>query len=243
MTERRVFEQGAPATACVEKLREALAARDELISVVGHELRNSMAPLMMLAAHFEAVPTADDMMRKKVAMLQRNLKTFLATLDRVTEVSSLRDGKLALELSEVDAQDIVREVRTDVAKVASAAGCELRLDTTSVVGRWDRERLKQIVSHLVGNALRYAGGGPIEISVREQRGHVEIIVQDEGPGIPLGERERLFDRFDRSGTRRSGGLGVGLWVVQALCHAMRGSVRLDDESGRGARFCVALPRG
>ena len=235
VTDRRGFEQGTSPS--VDELRAAVAARDELISVVGHELRNAMSPLMMLATHFEAVPAADDMMRAKIAMLQRNLKTLLSTLDRVSEVSSLRDGK-----PEVDAQDIVREVRTDVAQLATAAGCELRLDTTSVIGRWDRDRLKQIVGHLVSNAIRYAGGAPIDVIVRDAGERVEIIVHDSGPGIPLGERERLFDRFDRSGPRRTGGLGVGLWVVQALCHAMSGSVRLD-ESGHGARFCVALPRG
>lgn len=243
VTERRGSSQVVPAPSpTIEELQEALAARDELISVMGHELRNAMSPLVLLAAAFESMPAADDMMQRKFAMLSRNLKTFTGTLDRIGEVSQLRAGRLELALETVDARDVVVDVCRDLAAQAQAAGCELRTEMTSVVGRWDKERLAQIVHHLVSNAIRYAPFAPIEISVGEAGGGLEIVVQDGGAGIPPSEREQLFDRFDRRGTRRSGGLGVGLWVVKALSQAMGGSVRLAD-SARGARFCVALPRG
>jgi signal transduction histidine kinase len=219
-------------------LREALAARDELIAVVGHELRNAMAPLVLLTQQFEAMPV-DDLMRAKVAMLTRNLNALLGTLDRVSEVAQLRDGKLVLEPTPVDVGEVVREVGVELTTLAKAAGAELRIDAPTIVGTWDRDRLKQIVDHLVNNAIRYAGG-VVGISVRESGEVVELVVEDSGPGIAASERERLF-RFDRKGTRR-GGLGVGLWVVKTLCEAMGGSVRIGD-SVSGARFIVALPRG
>jgi signal transduction histidine kinase len=242
VTERRGSDPvpAAPSRS-VQELEEALAARDELIAVMGHELRNAMSPLVLLAAQFELMPTADDMMKKKVAMLSRNLKTFTTTLDRIGEVSQLRAGKLDLELETLDVKDVVAKVCKDLAPAAQAGGCELHCETASVVGRWDRARLGQIVQHLVGNAIRYASGAPIEVTVREVDHQLELVVQDGGPGIAPNERERLFDRFERKGARRSGGLGVGLWVVKALCHAMNGSVRLVD-TARGARFCVTLPR-
>ena len=228
----------------VEELREALTARDELIAVMGHELRNAMAPLVLLAQQFEMMPAVDDMMKKKVAMLSRNLKTFTTTLDRVGEVSGLRAGKLDLELAQVDAAQLTEEVCRELAPMAKAGNCELRVETSSVVGHWDRDRLAQIVRHLVTNAIRYASGAPIEVTVCPvDNQKVEIVVQDHGPGIAVGDRDRLFDRFDRATSRRGGGgLGVGLWVVKALSQAMGGSVHLAD-SIRGARFCVALPRG
>lgn len=242
VTERRGSPPITAATSrSPEELEDALAARDELIAVMGHELRNAMSPLVLLAAQFELMPATDDMMKKKFAMLSRNLKTFTGMLDRIGEVSQLRAGKLDLELADVDVRDVVAEVCKELAPLAQASGCELRCETASVVGRWDRERLTQIVHHLVSNAVRYASGAPVEIMVREVEGQLELVVQDGGPGVPPGERERLFDRFDRKGARRSGGLGVGLWVVKALCQAMRGTVRLVDTM-RGARFCVTLPR-
>src|SRR5512139_3756054 len=161
VTERRGKESavstGTPGT--VEELRSALLARDELIAVIGHELRNAMAPLVLLAGQLELMPGADDMMRAKMAMLTRNLNGFVGTLDRVSEVAQLREGKLRLAPQNVDAQDVVHEVGRELARMTSSGGCELRFETTSVEGSWDRARLKQIVTHLVTNAIRYAGGG------------------------------------------------------------------------------------
>jgi signal transduction histidine kinase len=236
VTERAELAQPA---STVDELRAAVAARDELVAVIGHELRNAMSPLVMLAQYFENVPV-DDVMRAKVAMLSRNLTTLLGTLDRVGELAQLRDGKLVLDPRDVDVAVIVREVASELAPFAAAQNSEIAIDATSVVGRWDPERLKQIVRHLVDNALRH-GAGPVEISVRACETGVEIVVDDAGPGIAANERAYLFDRFDRRLAHRRGGLGVGLWVVKALCHAMGGSVRLASD--RPARFCVALPRG
>jgi len=241
VTERRGLMPDEAVEASVEELRDAVAARDELMAVVGHELRNAMSPLVLLTAHFEAAPATDDMTRAKVAMLTRNLKSLSTILDRISEVTQLREGKLALDLEMVDAQDVARAVIEELAPLARAGGGELRLDAKSVVGRWDRERLMQIVRHLVTNAIRHAGGA-IDIRVRPAGTAVDIIIEDAGPGIPASERERLFDRFDRKGTRTRGGLGVGLWVVKTLCHAMGGTVGIT-ETVRGACFIVTLPRG
>ena len=226
----------------VEELRDAVVARDELMAVVGHELRNAMSPLVLLSAHFEATPATDDMMRAKLAMLTRNLKALSTILDKISEVTALRESKLELDLETFDARDVATDVVGALEGVARAGHAELRLAAQSVPGRWDRERLRQIVHHLVHNAIRYAGG-VIDIAVREAGTALEIVVQDTGPGIPASERERLFDRFDRKGTRaRNGGLGVGLWVVKTLCHAMGGTVGIT-ETMRGACFIVTLPRG
>jgi len=242
VSERRGTDSISASQPTIEELRDALAARDELISVIGHELRNAMAPLVLLAAQFELMPSADDMMRKKVAMLQRNLDTFIGTLDRVGEVSQLRDNKLELEPERCDLDDVVREVCREQQALATAGRTELRIASTSCAGQWDRARVKQIVAHLVTNAIRHGGGGVVDIELHADGDRIELVVQDAGPGIPGPDREHLFDRFDRKGTRRTGGLGVGLWVTKSLCRAMGGSVRLA-ESARGARFCVSLPRG
>ena len=241
VTERRGSEPSEAPEASVAELRAALAARDELMSIVGHELRNAMAPLLLLAAHFEAMPKTDDMMRAKIAMLTRNLKAFQSILDRVAEVTQLREGKLALATSTFDAAAAVRDVIGELEPLARAGNAELRLDAHAVTGAWDRDRLQQIVRHLVTNAIRYAPGA-IDIRVREAGSALEITVQDTGPGIPASERASIFDRFDHKGARRHGGFGVGLWVVKALCHAMGGTVGLA-ETVRGACFIVTLPRG
>jgi signal transduction histidine kinase len=112
-----------------------------------------------------------------------------------------------------------------------------------IMGRWDRARVKQIISNLVTNAIRYSGGGRIELSVKSRGDEVELVIADHGPGICPDLIPQLFDLGDHSGARRSGGLGAGLWVVKALCTAMQGSVTVENCAEGGARFCVVLPRG
>lgn len=221
----------------IDELRAAIEARDQLLAVVGHELRNSMAPLTLLVSMFEAMPTADDIMKGKVAMIARNLRGFRDTLERVTEITQLRTGKLTLRREQVDLDEVVREV---CAEAAAQRAIEIRIDSRSIAGRWDRGRIRQVASHLLSNAIRY-GEGPIDVIVRPHRHDVQLVVHDAGPGVAPELREHLFDLFERKGPRRRGGLGVGLWVVKQLCNAMGGSVSLDA-SERGARFSVVLPR-
>ena len=238
VTERRSSEDKPIDVSTLEELREAVAARDELLSLLGHELRNAMAPLILLVPHFETMPT-DDINRAKVNLLSRNLRAFRDTVDRVSQVTQLRAGKLVFRPERLDLAALVHEVCKQHAEEAKAARVELRLNTTTTCGEWDRARLQQIVSHLIENAIRY-GGGDVDVIVRETSHDAEIVVHDSGPGIPKEAREHLFDGFERKRSGRSS-LGVGLWVVKHLCRAMGGSVRLLD-CERGARFSVVLPR-
>jgi signal transduction histidine kinase len=225
-------------------LQDRLEARDQFIGVLGHELRNTIAPLALLADHFEQLAlTSHPQLTAKVGMLSRNLKKLTTTIDRLAEVSSLRAGKLALACEHVDLRDVLDEVSRELAPDAAHASADLRVYyTTPVQGWWDRERLTQVVRNLVANAIRFSGGAPIEISTQLTGRDAEIVVHDQGPGVPNELRAHLFDRFDHKTPSRGSSFGVGLFVVKALCQAMGGSVRLD-EAATGARFCVTLPRG
>jgi signal transduction histidine kinase len=101
----------------------------------------------------------------------------------------------------------------------------------------------QIVTNLLTNAIRYTGGGTVEISVRERDNDAELVVRDHGPGIPPDQIDGLFDRFDHPRSRTSGGFGVGLFVVKAMCTAMHGRVSVHNALDGGACFSVLLPRG
>ena len=228
--------------AATTDLAAVVAARDDFISLIGHELRNAIAPLMMLAEQFESAPNGIPATR--VAMLIRNLRRFVATVDRVTEVAHLHRGKLRLELAEVDLVAVVTGVVADLEPQATVGGVVFVCDLPpALVGRWDRARIKQIVTNLLTNAIRYTGGGTVEISVRDTGGTAELVVRDHGPGIPSDQMAGLFDRFDHPRSRTSGGFGVGLFVVKVLCTAMQGRVSVSNAIDGGACFSVLLPRG
>jgi len=231
----------------VQELTLALAARDRFLSLIGHELRNALAPMMLLAEQFGMLAEGSQPPGKvlsRVAMLTNNLNKLMATIGRIVEVADLRRGKVPLAPSATNLVDVVRDVCSEVAREAAAAGAALIIEANApVVGQWDRARVKEIAANLVDNAIRYGGGGRVEIAVRNGDGDAELVVRDHGPGIDAALLPHLFDFFENTSRRRPGGLGLGLWVVQTLCTAMRGAVSVENCCDGGARFCVVLPRG
>jgi len=109
----------------------------------------------------------------------------------------------------------------------------------------DRVELGEILANLVDNALKYSpDGAPVELGAAALDGELRLWVRDQGIGIAPGDRERVFERFfqvDQSSTRRYGGVGLGLYLVQELTTAMGGRVKLDSEPGMGSTFTVAFP--
>lgn len=236
-----------PSDPQVQELSVALAARDRFLSLIGHELRNTLAPMMLLAEQFGMLAEGSQPPGKvlsRVSMLTNNLNKLMATIERIVEVTDLRRGKVPLAPSTTNLTEVVREVCSEVAREAAAGGSELVIEANApVVGLWDRARVKQIASNLVVNAIRYGGGGRVEIAVRNGDGDAELVVRDHGPGIDEALLPHLFGFFENAARPRPGGLGLGLWVVQTLCKAMGGAVHVENCCDGGARFCVVLPRG
>lgn len=229
-----------------EDLLDALAARDNFIAAVSHELRNNVAPLILLAEQFQALGAemSPEQLQTKIALLTRNLHKFVATVDRVTEVAQLRDGKLELELAVVDLSEIVEYVASQHRRHPDAGGIDLVVRTPGpVTGRWDRSRLVQVVTNLVTNAIRFGVGGEIEVEVTTRGNDAELSVRDHGPGIAANDLDGIFDRFDHRRSRTAGGFGVGLFIVKTIAAASGGYVMAANAAGGGARFSVVLPRG
>ena len=234
------------AEARIQELKTAIAARDSFIAMVGHELRNSMAPMVLLAEQFTALaedPRASPVVAARVAVLTRNLSKLVATVDRVAEAADLRRGKLRLELRAVNLVEVVEDVCRELGREAGAAGASLAIDAAGpVTGLWDRGRLKQIVASLISNAFRHGGPGRVDLIITAHADRAELVVRDQGPGIDPAAIPTLFDAFDHEG-RHVKGLGIGLWLVKTLCTAMLGSVTAQNHAGGGACFFMVLPRG
>ena len=231
----------------VQALTTALASRDRFLSLIGHELRNSLAPMLLLSEQFGMLAEGSQPPGKllsRVAMLTNNLNKLMSTIGRIVEVADLRRGKVLLAPSTTDLVDVVQDVCDELMREAAAGGSDLIIEAgVPVIGVWDRPRVKQIVSNLVVNAIRYGGGGRVEISIRNTPDGAELVVRDHGPGIDAALLPHLFGFFENNPRRRPGGLGLGLWVVHTLCSAMGGEVNVENCRDGGARFCVVLPRG
>jgi PAS domain S-box-containing protein len=235
------------------ELQRAVAARDEFIATVAHELRNPIAPLMFqirlsidkaeqMDRAGEAIPA--EWARGQLRRIEQRLHRLLETLDRLLDVSWLSSGRIDLEFETVDLAEVVRDVVGSFEAELAIARCEARVTApAAVIGWWDRLRLDQICRNLVSNAIRFGAGRPIHVAVEANADDATLVVRDYGVGIPPHKQEVIFERFERGPENsRSGGFGIGLWVVRNVCTAMGGSVSVESAVGAGATFAVSLPR-
>jgi len=233
----------------IDRLLEAVELRNEFIGVLGHELRNPLSTLFLhvqalqlrLDAGPEQIPR--EQVRAELGTIVQRLERFIALLDRVFDASRIDSGQMSLKLEDVDLGAAVQEWVASHAPELRIAGCQASCQLEpGVVGRWDRARIDQLLDNLIGNAMRYGPGRPIEIRVASERAHAVLVIRDHGIGIDPADHGRVFERYVRTDRgHRSPGLGLGLWVVDSICRAMGGAVSLDSKLGAGATFIVRLP--
>jgi signal transduction histidine kinase len=246
-----VVDEDAPETRIAE-LERQIVVRDEFIATVAHELKNALTPLLFqtrvitttVAAPPASLATNPDWTLTQARRLERQMHRVVEVLDRLLDASRLSSGRIDLRPDNVNLGEIVRDVIAGFAAELDAARCEIEFhEAPNVTGMWDRMRVEQISRNLLSNAIRYGAGRPIEISVDGDDLFAVLEVRDHGIGIDKDDQQRIFERFEsRHADSRSGGFGVGLWIVKNICLAMEGTISVDSDSGKGARFVVVLPR-
>jgi signal transduction histidine kinase len=153
-------------------------------------------------------------------------------------------GRLTLEPEEVNLVAIVRDVAAQLEDLQRASGSAIAIEPRSQpTGLWDPFRITQVVSNLLGNALKYGDGKPIEVTIGDEGDSARLSVRDHGIGIHEDAQPRIFDRFERAVTSREyAGFGVGLWICRQIVEAHGGSIRVESRLGAGAEFIVVLPQ-
>jgi signal transduction histidine kinase len=165
-------------------------------------------------------------------------------VESLFDVSRIATCRFVLEIEELDLVESVTRVVDGLRPAAEGARCELSIDAQgSVVGAWDRLRLEQAVTNLVSSALKYGAGRPVRISVRQDAGEVTLEVSAHGPGIPEAALGRIPGRSAQSSmsARDCEGVGLGLYLTQAVVNAHGGSVAAENPEGGGTRFRIRLP--
>ena len=153
-----------------------------------------------------------------------------------------------MHLAPTDVRPVVAEVVAGVEETAGGNGHRFVVDLPAepLDAQADRDKLRQVLSQLVDNAVKYSpDGGTVTVAARRRGTTVELEVADEGIGIPANERERIFRKFYRAETPGRdpgmGGTGLGLFIARGLVEAMGGHIDVDSEEGEGSRFFFALP--
>lgn len=231
-----------------QQAEDANRLKDEFLATVSHEIRTPLAAISgwihMLRS---GVLDAEDA-EKAMETIDRNARAQSRLIDDLLDVSRILAGKLTIERRVVDVIRLVDETIQSVLPAAMARDIQLRasLDESAVV-EGDPHRLGQVFWNLLSNAVKFsAPGGPVEVQAKSYPAFVEIAIVDHGVGIPADFLPHVFEPFrqvDGSTTRREGGLGLGLAIVQQLVDLHGGRISVSSPGpGLGATFTVRLPR-
>jgi PAS domain S-box-containing protein len=231
------------------EMQLAVRLRDEFLSVASHELKTPLTPLQLKLTALErdlkrrGAGEQDTLLLRHLEMARRQVRKMATLVGELLDVSRISQGRLALDLSETDLSEVLREVAAQFAPEAARAGSELQVEMAGpVLGRWDKLRLEQVVTNLLSNAIRYGAGRPIRARVEQEGPLARLLVKDEGIGIALEAQERIFGKFERAVSERHyGGLGLGLYISRRIVEALGGTIRVQSQPGEGSLFTVELP--
>jgi PAS domain S-box-containing protein len=225
--------------------RAATRARDDMLGVVSHDLRNPIHSIFMSSSFLlELLPEDARVERTQAAVMKRAAERANRLIQDLLDITHIQSGRLSLHRERHAAPSIVTEAMEQAAMAAAAGGVSLvRGEIAAHAQLWgDRDRVVQALGNLVGNALKFTpAGGRITISVDAAGDQVRISVADTGPGIPPEQVPRLFDRYWQANRTDRRGVGLGLSIVKGIADAHGGSVEVSTVEGAGTTFTLVLP--
>jgi signal transduction histidine kinase len=233
-----------------EELQRSLRMRDDFMSLVAHELRTPLNTLFLetqmrsLQLKRGNLPAFNpEQMGNMIKRDERQIKAMIRLIDDMLDVSRMKSGTLSIRPAKVELMGLLERVVNDLSLQAAAAGSTLQLSSHGPVeGFWDEFRIEQVIVNLLTNALRYGGGGTVEVNVEEIGCNVRIDVRDHGKGIAPDFIGRIFEPYERGA--RSGepkGLGLGLYISRQLATSHGGELTVQSTPGQGACFSLLLP--
>jgi signal transduction histidine kinase len=225
----------------------ASSAKDHFLAMLGHELRNPLGAISSATAVLGLAGKNPDAAERARAVIGRQVRHLSRLVDDLLDVSRVTTGKIALDREPVDLADLVMNVLSTHRASGRLDQHRVSADVSSAWVNADETRVEQIVSNLLGNALKYTpAGGSVGVRVEAQDDQAVLEVADTGVGIPpelIGNVFDLFVQGERAPDRVQGGLGLGLTLVRALVSMHGGTVEARSAgAGKGAVFTVRLPR-
>ncbi len=247
---RRDRRARAPRERSSGRRQDALALadrrKDEFLSMLAHELRNPLAPILTAAAMLRSVAKEEPKVERYRSIIERQVMNLARLLDDLLDVSRITRGTVALRKRQVDLSDVARSAVEASRPLIDARGhLFVALPARPVPILVDPTRLEQVLVNLLNNAAKYTDrGGRIHLSVETVGEDVTLRVEDDGLGIPADLLPRIFDLFvqgERSLDRSQGGLGIGLTLVKKLVEMHGGRVEARSGGpGKGSAFTVRL---
>jgi signal transduction histidine kinase len=221
---------------------QAVRARDEVLAIVAHDLRNPLDRIVSSSLMLHE-SLSDEARHKLVAVIERTARGMNRLLSDLLDASSIDAGRLRIDLQHVDVATLVEQSVEAFAHESSAKGLSLTWSVASEVPTIlaDGGRVQQTLANLVGNAVRLTQAGHVAVNAVFVDGSVRFAVSDSGPGISSAELPHVFERFWQAKAKRRGGAGLGLAIARGIVEAHGGRIQAESELGIGSTFSFSIP--
>jgi signal transduction histidine kinase len=225
------------------RMAEAVALREELLTIAGHELRTPLTTILLQIESVRRLPDSTRLgdARERLTKVSTQVQRIAALVEDLVDLGRISAAQLTLVREEIDLASLVTDVASRLASDARRAGAELVVDVEPAIGRWDRLRVEQIATDLITSALKHGRGKPVEITVRRHDDAAVLTISDRRIAIDAKDQARILDHAERAvPSRKLGGLGLRLWIARRLVDAHGGSVSVAN-AGDGSTCTVRLP--
>jgi len=226
------------------KLKELYKMKDNFLSNISHELRTPLTSVMGFTELLLEENLTEEQ-RHKAEIILRNSKRLSKLIRELLDTNLIESKNLQLDLQAVVINELVVSVVEDMKMMADSKNLPIRVDIPNgLVIQGDGERLTQVFSNILENAIKFTIAGEILIKAEAEDENVHIKISDTGIGIPVDRLEKIFDRFyqeDSSNTRKYGGTGLGLWISKNIVEAHGGKIWAESKN-RGSTFHILLPK-
>ncbi len=226
------------------RLRKALRARDEVVSVVSHDLRNPVGTIYIAADLLLSVPLPEEKRSEHLTVIKRQAKQMEILIKDLLDVSRIEAGTLPVRPERDDVGLLISDVVEQIGplSIRRSLNVERRVEGGLPPVRADRTRVRQVLWNLLGNAAKFTpDGGDVTVGARRQGDMVRVFVRDSGPGISPEHQPHVFDRFWQVRRSDREGVGLGLAIVKGIIDAHGGQVGVESTPGAGSTFWFTLP--
>lgn len=233
-----------------ELTRAALSLRDTYIAVASHDLRSPLGVIIGSAnliedglRHFAGDASS---LLNEIERIKRNAGYMDRIIGDTLDAERIENGKLTLILKKCDICALLQECKELFTPIATKKSISMTIQSSAepVFANIDHDRMLQVLSNLVGNAIKFSPSkGAVILGLKKKAVEIEISVADSGPGIPKDKKLRIFEKFAQLETNHARGLGLGLFISKWLIEAHKGHIWVDSVVGKGSTFTFTLPIG
>jgi len=232
------------------KMKEVDQMKDEFISLVSHELKTPLTAIRGYADLLkdELASKIDSQQKEYLKNIEISTERLKDLVEDILEVSRIEQGRLKLEISQVNPNEIVSKVINFLTPQAQKKNLKIKVENELKADskiEIDPKRLEQILINLVGNAIKYTPQGEVRAKIFEEEDKVFISIEDTGLGMSAKEQKNLFQKFYRvrnKETSKISGTGLGLWITKSLTEKMGGEIEVESMRGVGSKFILSFKK-